>query len=333
MIDVVCVTPSAGGGWAPVTSMAELAATCFGGTLKFTHPQRDYTRLHRAASLIPRLRRSGSHGRHLLLIAARPSHLLSLVGTRAQFGAYESVSAWIFDAFWDEEMPRMARRTNFVDHFFVTESDLVAVWHQPTNTPTTWLPWGTDTLSVDPGTFAEPRPYDVLRLGRQPVALADDASTESTLAELGLRFHGSPPIDLDDGAANSRQTWLALRQSRVVLASSNLSSPATYTHPTREYVTARWCDASAAGTIVAGVAPKTESAKLLPASGLHEIPIGDLSAAAAALPEVVKKWSPELARSLHHHARRTLDWRHRFKVIADTLGENLPELQRQLSHL
>ena len=110
MTQIMCVTPSAGAGWAPVTTMAQLMSRCLEAPLRLVHPARDYSRARRLLSLVPR--RRGSKG-HLILVAARPGDLLAMVGGAGHLKGFDSVSAWIFDAFWDDEIPRMARRATF----------------------------------------------------------------------------------------------------------------------------------------------------------------------------------------------------------------------------
>lgn len=326
MITILCVTPSAGGGWAPVTTMAGLMGRCLDAPVQFVHPPRDYSRLRRALSLVPR--RRGDQG-HLILIAARPGDLLAMVGGRPQFGGFESVSAWIFDAFWDEEIPRMARRASFLDHLFVPDAELVGVYETATHTPVTLLPWGTDTLAGAAGAFGPVRATDVLRLGRQPSAWDDDAASAALLAQRGLKFERCPPFS-GDAEENQRTVRESLEGSKVVLASGNAFSAADYTHPTREYITARWTDAAASGTLVAGAPPRCDAVSLLPKSGLVDMPVGSAWEGVAILAEAARTWTPQRATELHVHARAHLDWRHRFKVVARTLGLEMDKLQTEL---
>lgn len=329
MTTIMCVTPSAGGGWAPVTTMAQLMGRCLDAPVHFIHPVRDYGRLRRLLSLVPR--RRGTKG-HLVLIAARPGDLLSMVGTEAHTKGFDSVSAWIFDAFWDEEIPRMARRAAFVDQFFIPDQELVDVYAAATHSPVAWLPWGTDTLAGQRGSFSATRAYDVLRLGRQPRILDDDATTASELERQGRTFWRCPPF-IGNGPQNQATVRRALESSRVVLASGNVMSPGSYTHPTREYITARWCDAAASGTIVAGVPPRCNAASLLPPDGLWRISLADVESAATDISRAVGEWTPELAQRLHRHARSQLDWRLRFSVVCERLGLPRDRLQCEIARL
>lgn len=329
MTTIMCVTPSAGGGWAPVTTMAQLMGRCLDAPVHFIHPVRDYGRFRRLLSLIPR--RRGSKG-HLILIAARPGDLLAMVGTQAHTNGFDSVSAWIFDAFWDNEIPRMARRATFVDQFFVPDAELVDVYAAATRTPVTWLPWGTDTLAGAAGVFTRERTVDVLRLGRQPGSWDDDAFSRSLLAQHGLSFKRCPPFS-GDAHNNQRTVRSALEGAKVVLASGNASSAADYTHPHREYITARWTDAAASGTVVAGSPPRCDSLRLLPVDGLIDMPVGAAEYGIQFLVEAARAWNLQLAASLHRHARVHLDWRHRFATLAGTLELEPGTLQVELRRL
>ena len=46
--------------------------------------------------------------------------------------------------------------------------------------------------------------------------------------------------------------------------------------------------------------------------------------------EAVSGWNPDTARLNHSMALARLDWRHRFRVIADTFGE-MPAVRRMTS--
>lgn len=64
MTTIMCVTPSAGGGWAPVTTMAQLMGRCLDAPVHFIHPVRDYGRLRRLLSLVPETGYQGASRPH-----------------------------------------------------------------------------------------------------------------------------------------------------------------------------------------------------------------------------------------------------------------------------
>ena len=61
------MTPSSSGGWGPITALARLAGRVLEAPVRFVHPEREYSNLRKAVSLLPG-RRAGH--RALLLIAA-----------------------------------------------------------------------------------------------------------------------------------------------------------------------------------------------------------------------------------------------------------------------
>ena len=216
---------------------------------------------------------------------------------------HESTAAWIVDSFWTDRIAGIARHRPHFDRLFVTDPDLVDEWSALTGRPVDALPWGSDTLAVaaDDG----PRPVDLLRLGRQPEAWDDDARTAREAQDHGLVFRGRPPSS-PDPLQNQEAVRAALAQARLVLAFSNLVSPAPYTHPTRDYLTGRWTDALAAGCRVAGVAPRSAATLLWPEATLEVSP-DSRADAWPVLAEAAAAWTPERAAEQRRRARRELD--------------------------
>lgn len=324
---VWCVTPSAGGGWQPVVALAELVARLWETTPTFLHPTRDYTVARKVLSLTPRVRGNRAP---LLIIAAHPGDLLSLADGRVLLGRFSRVGAWIIDSFWDDRIPLFARMAHTIDHAFITDAELVDRYAEVMKTPCAWAPWGSDVLAVR-GRLPIARDIDVLRLGRQPAAWEDDATNQHMLAEHGLSYQGRFPAA--PGATNQPQVRDYLLRSKVVLASSNLASPATYTHPTRDYITARFTDAVACGTLIAGQPPRCLAADLLPAQGMIAMDITSREAGVAYLQQAVEDWAPMASAALHAHALTHLDWRHRIWDISREFGVDTPSLAKELSRL
>lgn len=320
------VSPSPDGGWGPVTHAARLAAELFGADFESFHPQTQYNRVWRAVSLLPRPRRRGVR----LSILSNPGDLLALRPPSLRSRRYSTEAAWIFDAFWDERIPRYARSTTGFDRLFVTDAELVPLYEEATGVPTTWLPWGTDTRAAP--FVAGDRRTDVLRVGRQPAPWTDDDVSRRAFSEIRVRFEGRPRFGSTD--AESRRYLLdAMAQSKMVMAWSNAVSPAPYTHPTREYISGRWTDAVACGAQVLGIPPQCAALKLLPEEALvipdsvREADVVDAAAAAAL------SWTSEKAARLRDHAMKVLDWRHRFHEVRTALGLCAPRLDEALNDL
>ena len=186
-----------------------------------------------------------------LIVAPQPAQLNAILTAPGAIRGYERTAAWVIDSFWDDRIPRVARNRGHFDHLFITDSELKDTWQRTTRTPTSWLPFGTDTLAMKP---RRNRPVDLQRVGRQPVAFNDDAEVGAAASALGLVFRGRVPR-ADTAAGNQRALWNAMARAKFTLAFNNVVSPEENTHPTRHYLTARWTDALANGATVAGMMP------------------------------------------------------------------------------
>ena len=328
-LEIWCVTPSSSGGWGPITSMASLAGQLLDARVRFTHPDREYGRLRRAASLLPGRR----HGdRALLLIAAAPGDLLTLVDPAVLAGRFGRVGAWVIDSFWAERTPRFARgRRHGIDHLWVTDAELVDGYQRSTGTSCEWLPWGTDALGAVRTTHPA-KEVDVLRLGRQPATWDDDETNRATLSSHGLSYQGRLPL-ADDGPQNQSAVQRQLARAKVVLASGSLASPSDYSHPTRDYISARFTDAVAAGTRIAGVRPRCAAAELIPDEAWVDLEATDRESDARVLAAAVTEHSEQRADRLRAAALESLDWRHRFAVIAERLELESGTLDHELTEL
>lgn len=328
-LDILCVTPSSSGGWGPVTSMAALAGQLFETEPTFWHPARAYGRVRKVVSMLPQARRGG---RALLLIASHPGDLLAAASMNALLGRYSRIGAWVFDSFWDERIPLFARWFDRFDTVWITDGELVPTYAQSLRSRVDWLPWGTDALSAARRAHDTSRGVDVLRLGRQPEAWDDDTQNAPDLAQRGLTYRGRFPDD-GSGTRNQEIVEALLSDSKVVLASSPLANPSSYTHPTRDYVSARFTDAAAAGAVVVGQPPQCMAADLLPEGLLVSADVTSFAAALDTIESAVNAYTPERAAALRRGALRTLDWRHRFARVAATLDVQAPALRSDLDLL
>ncbi|MGA4507731.1 hypothetical protein ACQB6R_01700 [Propionibacteriaceae bacterium G1746] len=321
------MTPASSGGWGPVTALAHLVARLWETTLVEIHPTRDYGVPTKLASMLPRLR--GRRG-PLLVIAAHPGDLLALADARVLLGRFDQVGAWVIDSFWDERIPRFARERRTIDRVWVTDAELVERYASAMRVPAGWAPWGSDALGW-PGSSG--RDVDVLRLGRQPQAWGDDDANRALFAERGLSYQGTFTGSQTDGLVNQREVVRQLSRAKVVLASSNLASPSDYTHPTRDYITARFTDAVTCGTRIAGQLPQVQAASLIPAAARVEIDVSSREAGINAIATAVAAWTEGASQRLHSHALAELDWRHRIREISEALDVTTPTLTAELAAL
>jgi hypothetical protein len=316
-----------GVGWHAVTLMAHLAAELLEARLVTVPLSSSARHLRRLAGELPRRRGTGA----CLVIAPQPQHLPALLNADYVLRGYEHISAWVVDSFWDDRIPGALRRRGHFDLLFVTDPDDVPTWKAAFRRPVGYLPWGADVLRL--GSGSADRPVDVLRVGRQPSDWDDDDAVRSALTEVGLVYAGRPPMD-DRPEGNQRNLTAALSRAKFTLAFSNQASPASYTHPTRDYLTARWTDALACGSAVAGTAPRSAAAEdLLWPGATLELASTRRRESLPGLVEAVRRWSPAAAEHNHAQARKRLDWRHRFAEFAAYVGVPTRRLQAELDLL
>jgi hypothetical protein len=316
-------------GYLDVSYMAGLAAEVLDGELTVLPPTRTLTTLEGLGGLLPRKRR----GAACLLICPGPSCLASITLVENWRTKYDRVIAWVFDSFWTRHVPRFARLARVFDHVFVTEREDLDTWSNMVRAPVEWLPWGCDVLDL--GSPNPLRHVDLVRLGRQPSEWEDDESSARICRSKNLSFHGRPPHFHDASASdNERILMECLKDAKFVLAFTNLVSPSDQTHPTREYLTGRWTDAIAAGAIVAGIPPRSESVQsLLWPEALLDIGTVKRDEGLEVIAQAVREWTPERARLNYLRSLERLDWRWRFKKIAGALGVDPRPLGQELARL
>lgn len=279
----------------------------------------------RLAAPAPRRRGRGT----CLVVAASPRHLGTLLRTDYWLRGYEHVAGWVIDSFWVDRIPGVAR--GHFDQLFVADKEVVAEWAAATGLPVTWLPWGADVLRL--GSDNADRPIDLQRVGRQPPGWEDDDETRRLCAKAGLRFEGRFPMH-DDPVANQASLMERLSRAKFTLSFSNAVSPASYTHPTREYLTGRWTDALASGAVVAGIAPAcAATAELLWPAATLELATVDRADGVQQIVDAVSAWKPQTARDNHRKALERLDWRWRFGELAAALGLESERLGAELGAL
>nr|NLI50306.1 glycosyltransferase family 1 protein [Propionibacterium sp.] len=160
----------------------------------------------------------------------------------------------------------------------------------------------------------------------------DDANAAAA-ADAGLTYRGRPGFAGNPVESQQILTH-ALSRAKFALAFSNKHSPAAYTHPTREYLTARWTMALAAGASVAGIAPRCLATdELLWDGALVEFESTDRQEGLERLASAVAAWTPRCAQVNRAEALRKLDWRWRFREIAVLLGRRAPSLDDDLALL
>jgi hypothetical protein len=315
--------PTDGAGWQPIAHLVDLAARLLGAEVVPLGSDAG-SRLRRAARAMIPARSSGEDV--VIYLIFHPRHIKTVVGDPSFDQPAALRVLWIVDSFWTEDAPLRLLR-NF-DRVIYMQSGDAAFYEAASSGRALCAPWGADVLDL--GGAGSARDTDLLRIGRQPPEWDDDATTASAAAAIGLRFRGRPPMDTSYGMLMG-----FYRETRFVIAFSNLAAPAPHTHPTKAYFTGRWTDALANGASVAGIHPLDDRgvADLLWDGAL--LPLGriDLNENLADIARVARQWTPETARHNHLMALERLDWRWRLRDVAAWLGLSFPALEAEVERL
>jgi len=318
-------------GWSPVQHMVTLAGELFDCEV-LTADTSKPSNTTKVLSVLRQRTRNGASDETCLLVCKGPSDLLAILNVENWRKRFRYLAAWIIDSFWLDHIPRSIRLRNPFDHIFVTTLEDVDRWRDISGVATTWLPWGTDALRL--GQVGANRDWDLMRVGRQPPEWEDDLRAALAAESLGIRYRGRPDSSGLNSLQNQKLMMNAYGASKFILAFSNAVNCDPNNHPTREYLTGRWVDALGCGAIVAGVAPRSPSADGLLWGGatleLGSVRRNDgLQVVASAL----RQWTPEMAATNYRMALGRLDWRWRFKALADVCGIRSAPLTLELQLL
>lgn len=308
-----------GCGWDPVNHMVRLA----GQTLEaevIEVPLRRPSPLQRLAAVIRRRQQTGSETESCLVICSNAADLLRVIHVPGLRSRFKFLAAWVIDSFWLEWIPPSVRMAQPFDKIFVTTAEDIDAWRKAMRVPVEWLPWGTDALRL--GGHGETRDLDLTRVGRQPPEWDDDATTTKAAAQRAIRFHPRPDGGAMDPFQNQEFLLSIYRRTKYLLAFSNIANPTRYTHPTRQYITGRWVDGLGGGAVIAGVAPREPSIDgMLWPGALLELGGVELRGGMEVIKAALDAWTPAIAAENYRQALRKLDWRWRFKRIADSFEE------------
>jgi hypothetical protein len=318
-------------GWSPIQHMVALA----GELLDCEVITADRSAPSAAAKMLSilRKRRRGAGDETCLLICTAPGDLLFLLNLEDWRSRFRHVSAWVIDCFWLNYFPRTILRSNPFDHFFVTSLEDVDAWRQLTGVTTTWLPWGTDAVGLGQGGAA--RAWDVTRVGRQPPEWDNDAEVGQAAALLGISHRGRPDSTGLNAVQNQKMMMTTVyANTKYLLAFSNAVNRDPNNHPTREYLTGRWVDGLAGGAVIAGVAPRGSNTEnlLWPGATLE---LGGIRRGEGlrVLADALEQWTPDVAAHNYRMALQRLDWRWRFKSIAEICAVQSGPLAREIKSL
>lgn len=323
----VVYTDPGGEGYHCVFHMARLAAELLNGELVVVQPRSPTATDKLRGIFLPRKRSRSS----CLLICPSPAALSSMLLVHNWRQSFNRIVAWVFDSFWTNWIPPWTRATRIFDHVFVTEREDLNVWRRKIHASVDWLPWGSDVLNL--GSSNPMRQFDLLRFGRQPQEWVDDMANKRVCQAWGLNFHGRPP-SFSDATDNERALMRMLSKTKFALAFSNRVSPEGHTHPEREYITGRWTDSLASGAAVAGVPPRSDSVQsLLWPEALLDLGTANQAEGLRVIASALREWTPERALINYKKSLEKLDWRWRFKTLAEALNTRSSRLDAELARL
>jgi hypothetical protein len=323
----VVYTDPGGEGYHCVFHMARLAAELLNGKLVVVSPGFPSKAHKLSAMFLPRKQSRST----CLLICPSPADLSAILLVPNWRQTFSRVVAWVFDSFWTNWIPPWTRASRIFDHVFVTELEDLNTWRRKIHAPVDWLAWGSDVLNL--GSSNPVRNIDLLRFGRQPKEWDDDLANGRVCQSSGMNFHGRPQ-SLSDATDNERGLMGMLSKTKFTLAFSNRVSPNPQTHPTREYITGRWTDSLAAGATVAGIPPRSDSAQsLLWPEALLDLGTVNQTEGLKAIHSMVRAWTPDRAQLNYIRSLETLDWRLRFKTLAEALDVRSLQLDKELARL
>lgn len=324
---MLIVYSNPGRGWSPINHMVNLAGELFGAEfLELNHPVNKWKQFE--SIIWPRCKTPSSDT--CLVICASPIDLPSPLQIKNWRKRFRCITAWVIDSFWTNWIPRLFQYSSLYDHIYITSSEDIPEWESKTKAHIHYLPWGSDVLQLGTGTGA--RPLDVLRVGRQPPEWDDDEITNQCCIAKNIHFSGRPPFG-ENPKKDQELLMETYGKTKYLLAFSNLSSPTPSTHPTKEYITGRWTDAIACGAIVAGISPKGKGDYILWEGATLELETTVRERGLDIISDALRNWTPNLAASNYLQALKGLDWRWRFKTIAETMGEKSTALNEELISL
>lgn len=313
-VKMVIVYCDKGTGWSPILYMVELSVQLLDAELIVL----EYKKIGVLDKLSALLLKRGENknGEKLLFICPSPTELPLILQIPKIRKRFKFIGVWVIDSFWVDRIPRTIRASNYFDHIFITSEEDVNEWERLTHASVSWLPWGTDALGLGGDNFE--RQWDLRRVGRQPSEWEDDKVTDRICLDNGIIFKGRPEM-FNSSHQNQKSLMNIYKQSKFVLAFSNIANPTGYTHPVRSYLTGRWTDTLAGGGIVAGITPDDPSiSKLLWDGATLDLGTIKQNEGIVVLKEALRNWTSENAAFNYKQSLKLLDWRWRLLEIATT---------------
>lgn len=272
-------------------------------------------------------------GKHnvLLIIGISGADLFKLSAIPEWRQKFDTVAAYIFDAWGFETYPKYTRQ---IDHIFVPMPEIINSLQEYLGISISLLPFGADALTH--GSSKPSRPIDVVSYGRIPQHYHRVFANKFDQPGSGRFYHRFTPRNVQNfpkapyeqrrDKEDRMLLFKTLRRSKVAIAFDSLySDMRQFPYP---FVTLRWFECGASGCVIVGKRPKTPIAdKLLNwEDATIELP-DDPQEAVELLEELLQD-----TKRLHTISQRNYiqnlaqhDWRIRIKSMLEQLEIALPE--------
>ena len=247
----------------------------------------------------------------------------------------DRVVVW-FPEVWPLELadPRLALEPfALADDIFVGVADSAPILSGLLGRPVEYLPMGCDVMRFAALNPAEPRPIDVLGIGRRLPALHDALLDWAGKTGRHYVYDTISGGEVHDVAAHRENLAHSYRRSKLAITHFAKFDRPDEIGDQRENPGRLW-EGLASGVVMAGMPPRPELQRRFPgAEVVVELP-RDPHQAVEAIDQLVQEPHEDLRRGNVHLALDANDWGHRWRTVFETAGLPVPSgLQTRLDHL
>lgn len=247
----------------------------------------------------------------------------------------DRVVVW-FPEVWPLELadPRLALEPfALADDIFVGVADSAPILSEMLGRPVQYLPMAVDAMRFAALEPAQPRPIDVLGIGRRLPALHDALLDWAAKTGRHYVYDTISGGAVDDVAAHRDNLAATYHRSKLAITHHAKFDRPDEIGDQRENPGRLW-EGLAAGVVMAGMPPRPELQRRFPgAEVVTDLP-RDPHEAVAVIDELVQQPHDDLRR---HHVGLALtanDWGHRWRTVFETAGLPVPSgLRTRLDHL
>jgi hypothetical protein len=237
----------------------------------------------------------------------------------------EQIVAWFPEVWVTELADQRVRREPFdlVDHLFVGAADSAMRLGEILNRPVHYLPMAVDAERFAPADLSQPRPLDVLGIGRRRPDL-HQALLEWSASMPGRYLYDTAPAPaVTDFRAHREQLAATYRRASIAITHyAKFDQPEMIGH--QREIPGRLWEALASGTVMVGHPPDPVLQRDWP-GGEVVIPLPeDPRAAVELIDEITRHPRQERRRHQVRLALERNDWAHRWHTVFVTAGLAVP---------